>query len=292
MTLRLAISAAIALCTACVPLAAQSTFGSTSPPGQCGAGKTPRWIIAYSALRNIQNVDKDIASYFFNNPCTYIDEDEQGVAFPKGWASVPTADYRSYAAFQADITANAVRANAKAILYDNEIWSDTPASEQAAPAATEALFAKLAHANGYLFIATPATDLVRSQPGYNKAKPDQDQYLSMGFPGFSAGAPADIYNIQAQAIVADTASYVSYVAEAAAQGRKANPNVVVLAGISPAPTGHTVTEDQLYQAIVQTQSIVSGYWLNVSATSPQPQTVVQVLRRLQSRSLRQRRPRP
>lgn len=215
MALRVAISVIIAL----YPARAQSTFGATTPPGQCLSDKTPRWVIAYSALRNIQNVDAEIASYFFNNPCTYIDEDEQGVAFPSGWASVATANYRSYAAFQADITANAVRANAKAVLYDNEIWSDTPTSEQTAPAATEALFAKLAHANGYLFIATPATDLVRAQAGYSKSKTDQSQYLSMGFPAFSAGAPADIYNIQAQAIIADTAGYVSYVTSAAAQAR-------------------------------------------------------------------------
>jgi hypothetical protein len=78
------------------------------------------------------------------------------------------------------------------------------------------------------------------------------------------------------------------VRQAAEQARAANAHVIILAGLSANPDGQHVTGEDLYRAVMATQSMVSGYWLNIPVGgqycprygSPQPQVAVDFLKRL------------
>ena len=74
--------------------------------------------------------------------------------------------------------------------------------------------------------------------------------------------------LQAQSLERDTSSYVTFVREAAAQARAANPRVAILAGLSTNPPGAEVTSEQLTAAIHATRGIVDGYWLNIPGRGP------------------------
>lgn len=112
-------------------------------------------------------------------------------------------------------------------------------------------------------------------------------YLGLDLAG-GAARHASVIDIQAQGLEADASAYASFVRKAALQARRANPSVIVLAGISTNPNGDRVTAAEILASIHATRAFVNGYWLNIPAAgeacprcgNPQPQIAVQVLREL------------
>ena len=151
MSLRLVISAVVFLWMAGAPLLSQTTCQ--------GPDKKLMWIIDSTRIAMIQAIDAELADHFFNNPCTYAFGSRLKPSIPAGWASIPAADFQSFADFQNAITNRTIDPSVKAILYDNESFSLTPPNEQVDPAYYTQQFADLAHAHGYVFISTPGTDL-------------------------------------------------------------------------------------------------------------------------------------
>jgi hypothetical protein len=258
----------------------QFTFGSFRIATGCGSEKKQfAWIAFTDNVAGIRAKNSSIAEHFFNNPCTLIPGVPSSNPVPAEWASIPVADYQSFAKFQSDVsTGNIINSVMQAVLYDNEHWTQTPSAEQKDPSDYTMLFANLAHAQGYAFISAPSTDLVPEQKTYQKSGKIYPQYLSMGFPRFSVRSPADVYDIQAQGSepalgtstkqcsgteLSNINTFTPFVECAALQAAKANPSTVLLAGISTNPSGQKVTAQQMQDAVNATKSLVSGYWLNI-----------------------------
>jgi hypothetical protein len=72
-------------------------------------------------------------------------------------------------------------------------------------------------------------------------------------------------DIQAQGSEANLSRFTSFVKEAAAQARGANPHVIVLAGISTNPSGELVSGAQFTSFYNAVRADVNGYWLNIPA---------------------------
>jgi hypothetical protein len=191
-------------------------------------------------------------------------------------AGLEVDDFRSYAEFKKMIRDGGIPASVHWVMYDNERWSLTPASEQAAPVRYERLFADLAHRNGYRVILAPAQDLVPgfSSSTFQSGKPAWQSYLSMGLATASARY-GDIYEIQAQPYELDVYrpqhAYASFVAAATAQARAANPGIVIYAGLS---TQRVTSAPELLDDYMATRSLVDGYWMNIPQHSrPGPVSV-------------------
>jgi hypothetical protein len=258
-------------------LATQFTFGSfaVTPAASCGASHQQlAWIVFNKKLTEIQALNSSLAGAAFNNACTLIAGSPTATTspVPSGWSSLPLASVDSFANFRSDLLTGAITTGYQVVLYDNETWGGqnlTPANEKTDPADYEALFANLAHAYGYAFLAGPGTDLVTVQSSYDSGQKIYPQYVSMGFPGFSAQAPAEAYDIQAQGSQATEPSptcvstYCSFVQTAAAAANLANPATVVYAGVSTDPAGVSATVSQMLGAVNDTNTFVTGYWLNV-----------------------------
>ena len=244
------------------------------------------WMIANSALPLLERADASgtLAKTYFDTANTYL-LGANSANFPARWQSTPTAVFSSYADLQKAFATNSINAQVKAIVYDNEDWSFIPVQEQHHPELYDQLAAELVHQYHLIFIATPATNLAQvinptSGNRYNN-------FLHLGIAG-EAARYADVYEIQAQGSEMNTTVYTAFVRQAAEQARAANPNVKVLAGLSTNPSGQQVTGEDLYQAVIATQSSVSGYWLNIPAAgtrcprcgTPQPQIAVDFLKKL------------
>ena len=86
----------------------------------------------------------------------------------------------------------------------------------------------------------------------------------------------------------NTDEYTDFVDQAAYQARTANPNIVVLAGISTNPGSLSVTAGNLFQASYATRDSVDGYWLNIPnpgaecprCKSPRPDIALELLHML------------
>jgi hypothetical protein len=257
-------------------LATQFTFGSfaVTPAVNCGASHHQlAWIVFTKKLDGIRALNSSLAAAAFNNACTLIAGSPTARPVPPGWSSVPLASLDSFTNFRSDLlTPGGFACGYQVVLYDNETWGGqnlTPLYEQQNPAAYEALFANLAHAYGYAFLAGPATDLVKAQLAYDPGQKIYPQYISMGFPRFSTQAPAEVYDIQAQGSQATepsptcSSTYCSFVQSAAQAANQANPATVVYAGVSTDPVSVQATVSQMYGAVNDTNAFVTGYWLNV-----------------------------
>ena len=211
---------------------------------------------------------------------------------PPDWGAVPVISFKSFGAIKGALEMGTLGSEIKGVMYDYEKWRFTPVEEQKDPANYVKQAAKLLHARGLLFLTAPAVNLVEvMEPNSSPAQKDET-YLRLGIAA-DAARYADVFDIQAQRFESDTQRYANFVEQAAMQARQANPNVVVLAGISTEPIGQQVTVNEILSAIAATRNIVDGYWFNIpepSAYSPRatafrPDIAVDVLRRLAARRL-------
>lgn len=243
------------------------------------------WIVSQRAVSLLRGagLTKGQAQQLFGNSETFFVASASTSAGISG--ATRTATFTSYATLRTTLAGRGLPRGTRAVLYDDEDWSLTPKAEQRNPAKYEALAAALVHARHLLFVSTPATTLTDVlAPG------DTDHYaayLTLDLAG-GAARDADVVDIQAQGSETDIATYVSFVRAAAAQAHRANPRVVVLAGISTNPSGQKVTSTQFAAAAEAVRPFVAGFWLNVPAAgtacprcgTPQPQVAVPFLRSL------------
>jgi hypothetical protein len=245
-----------------------------------------RWILNGPAITNF-TTDPTAQAFFANTQPFVISPKSRNATIPDSWGAVRTRIFPSYIALERAIRNGKIDPEIKAVLYDNEAWTLTPEREQDNFAQYAQQFYELAHQHGYLVIQTPAIDLAtRSQPAGERRF---DTFVRLSFPG-TAAKYADAIDLQVQGSQVPPSTYAEYVTTATEQARKANPNVLVFAGISTNPSGHTVTAEQIVQAIDATRNVVDGYWFNVPKQGPscprcndfRPDMAIDVLRMLQS----------
>ncbi len=183
-----------------------------------------------------------------------------------GVAATIAVTFSAVAQLTAALTGGQLPAGTRAILYDPEVWSFTPADEQRDPVAAAATAAQLAHARGLQLIVSPALDLTTVMAAASSASRWQ-QFLDLQLAAKIAKV-ADIIDLQAQSLERSVATYATFVKAAAAQARSANPEVTVLAGLSTNPPGAAVDSQQLVAAIQASRTTVDGYWLNIPTPGP------------------------
>ena len=246
-----------------------------------------RWIVNVGSLRRSQSAFPLAKQQrTFDSPCTFL------VTGP----NVPT-EYRSWSVVRTRSTPSlsglariADSPGVAAVLYDPESWPMTPRAEQIDPVAAVCRAAVIAHAHGKLLIATPAVDLLRRvAPGAARHGQRFRAFEQRGWLAAMAKC-ANVVEIQAQGAEANPALFRQFVDTEARQARAANPDVLVLAGISTNPDGRRVSAQQLVAAVQAVRPAVNGFWLNIPAGGrycprcgePQPQIAVQLLQSLEA----------
>ncbi len=252
----LVVTAALRM-AACGP-AAGGAVGASRPSGR--SGQPIEWMIAAGAVPRLLAVPgarSAVTAALDSRRTVLIGSPPRAI---RSW-NVRRARTATSLAGISTVIRQAGADRLSAVVYDQESWSFTPKAEQTDPAPYVRRAEAMAHRQGLKLIATPATDLVwsvtRPAPGTV-----YDTFLRLGI-ARKVGRFADIYEIQAQGAEADVQRYRSFVAAVAAQVRRANPRVVLFAGLSTNPTGHRVTASELEADVAATRHIVSGYWLNV-----------------------------
>ncbi len=245
---------------ATAPITAKGTTPAAAPASK------PAWIIADWAVAQLQHaaLSPQLVNYFFNNASTYliVHPGEKRVD-----AQLPDATrvqrFTSFVDMQKAFADGTILPGIKAIMYDNEAWSFTPANEKDQPIAYATQAEALAHAHGMEAIFTPAANLATLHASGSK----YSDYLSQGLAGQGARV-ADVFDIQSQQAEA-TSEFLPFVTQAVSQARAANSHAVIMTGIGPNPGGRTVTASDIMAAYQSTRAEVAGYWLNLPAGNPQ-----------------------
>jgi hypothetical protein len=165
--------------------------------------------------------------------------------------------FNSYAGIAQALANHHIAADTRAVVYDNERSTGTPADELADPVQYCRLTANLLHQHGLKYIASPGFDLSGPPPrngGWFQ------QFVQSGL--MECGRYADYLDIQDQ-LQEGTTTYARDAQAAAKLLHQINPRAKLLMGLSTSPSGQLDTAGQLWQAYQDTSRFVSGYWLNV-----------------------------
>jgi hypothetical protein len=237
------------------------------------------WVLAESSLSNLLSADRGIATRIFDHPYVYITAAPGSPdPVPPGWRSVPTVNFKSYAAFSAAVSAGTMPGWAKAVLYDPEAWSQTPFREQANVGYYMRRFCRLAHSHGWQAIMTPGTDLMNIYPRPH-GETDAQAFIRYNIAG-AAARYADVSEAQSQAIETTPGTYTWFLTRARSQALSANPRVVFLGGLTANVLGTTASAGVMYHAAISVTDVVAGFFLNVSKNAPDPMDAAQFLHQL------------
>jgi beta-glucanase (GH16 family) len=223
------------------------------------------WIITYTALDAINDLNPDLVSANFLGPDTYLICTSSTPALPAGWNQtivVSVKDATQLAALVSGVD------GCQGIVFDLEGWADTPddqKTDKATLVATHQNAYGYCQANGLKMVATPGVDLT-PQMDPTHTGPFYTRWNNVGM--YTALAPyCDALDIQGQGTQNTLASYTSFVQDGAAQALAAHPGLEIIAGLSTTPAGGTTTQQQLLDAANSVKSTVTGFWMNVPGSS-------------------------
>ncbi len=219
------------------------------------------WIFAYSHFAQVVGAP-GVASKLSNTRMYEVLNLKQK---PSTLLSVvPTLDFHSYQDMQQTLT-KGIPSYIKAVIYDNERYKNTPAIEQKNPV----LYTNKAIALAHKYSLQIICDYI-----------EPDRYKG----GYTPACDVIGLNTVQQSERSSTL-YLKAVSKIVSKIRKVNKTSPISAGLSTNPRGSAVTASQLDQDIKATQTLVSGYWLNVPAPGvgcpscnlPQPKIAIQTL---------------
>lgn len=275
-------------------LLAACTSGSSGSPGapatsptarapapSASSGSAPAWLLTRSALSQLAGNPEVRLRLESTRVFEILQPGQQPLP---GIAADTVVTFASATTLEQAVTGGQIPSGTYGVLYDPEAWSFTPPGEQRDPMGAAARAAAVVHAHGLRLFVTPALNLTTILAPRSRQSRWQ-AFLGLGILGQLART-ADFVEFQAQSLERDTTVYTAFVRAATAQAKAANPRVTVLAGLSTNPPGAPVDSAHLTSAIQATQSIVSGYWLNIpgqgprclTCNAPRPDIAIEVLR--------------
>jgi hypothetical protein len=165
--------------------------------------------------------------------------------------------FNSYAGIAQALANHHIAADTRAVVYDNERSTGTPAAELEDPVRYCHMTATLLHQHGLDYIASPGFDLSGPRPANGEWF---GQFVRAGL--MNCARHADYLDIQDQ-LMQGTSIYAGDAKAAAGLLRHINPRAKLLMGLSTSPSGRLDTAARLWRAYQDTSRFVNGYWLNV-----------------------------
>lgn len=215
------------------------------------------WVTSAGTMRAIASVDPDAAKASFTSPHAIALGGWPGATTGQAWASCEQ--------FLSDAAAGLIAPGVRVAMYDPERWRHTPLDEQRDPVPAMTRFAEEARQRGYVVMITPHPGLMRVEGGLFRCaggETQEDAYARSGMAG-AAAAVSDIIETQAQRLQNDPEAYHKLVSVTAAQARQANPQVLVLSGLSTSP-GYPATAQMLLAASRSVTDVADGHYLSLA----------------------------
>jgi hypothetical protein len=252
--------------------AAAATFGAAP-----ASASVHNWVMTGWNIHLTDQMDPATASHFFNTNTSYGTGPSSTVnPVNDGFSTNAALVYTSYAQFESDLQNGAISTGYKWVLYDPEMWSQTPVNEQQNPALYLKLFGQLAHANGYNVIEAPARDLAQVPGSSCPELPGEnlDHWFVRCNVAGAAAAYSDVFVLQDQVNTTNVTEFDSFFNATHSQALAANPQIQMDAEVST----NYGTADQMAAAA---QSVnADGYYIN--ATTPTIAQADQFLQEMQA----------
>lgn len=217
----------------------------------------PLWLTSAGTMDAIAAVDPEVAARAFVSDHAIALGGRPGAVTGRSWASC--------ARFQADVSAGAIDADVRVVMYDPERWRHTPVEEQRDPLGAMARFGDLARQHGYVSVITPHPGLLSVKGSTLNRDADETEEAAYERSGITEAAAraADIVETQAQRLQNRPDAYRDLVSATVARARSANPSVLVLTGLSTSP-GFPATPQMLLDAWACVKDVVDGHYISLA----------------------------
>jgi hypothetical protein len=247
-----------AIATAALATAAAAVTIGAAP----ASASTHNWVMTGWNIHLTNQMDPATTSHFFNTSASYATgPNSAGTPLNDGFSANAVLTYTSYAQFAADLQSGAIGPDYKWLLYDPEMWAQTPVTEQQNPALYLRLFGQLAHASGYNVIEVPARDLAQVPGSACPHLPGEnlDRWFVRCDIAGAAAANSDLFVLQDQVNTTNLAEFDYLYNTTRGQALAANPQIQVDAELST----NYGTPGQMAAAA---QSVgADGYYINATA---------------------------
>jgi hypothetical protein len=278
---RARIAVAAALLAIAVP-------GAGLAQAQAAAGSAGGWIIDGDQLQTLYTDDPPLATANFSTQVTDVFESPSGTAgIQPGWTSTRTSHFTRYESCDGATSCTSLADDINdgvtlppVALYDDEVWSKTPAAEQQDPCGYMQDFTSAAQAYGLRTILAPDQNL--AAPGnitnYQGGETQNWQsYLRLGLARCAAATGTETLHVMSQPFEAywccnpqgngqgGVQDFVSFVTQAALQARAVNPDIEITEGISTNPR-YSAAADVMYADYMDVRGIADKAWLNIVGT--------------------------
>jgi hypothetical protein len=211
--------------------AAAATLGAVP----ASASTTGNWMMTGWNIHQLYHMDPGTTSHFFNTQSSYATGPNSGTSpVSDGFSASGVLVYNSYAQFASDIANHAIAPSYQWVMYDPEMWAQTPVTEQRNPALYLQKFGQLAHANGLKVVEVPGRDLglvAGSACPKTRGENLDHWYLRCNIPGAVASS-ADILVVQDQVNTLNVPEFDYLYSAARSEAQAANPQIVVDAEVS------------------------------------------------------------
>jgi hypothetical protein len=257
-----AFAAMIGLVAFVLAVSSWSPVSATSVSGLISLSSV-RWIFYKEDFNHLKVEAPALIRQILAGPGTYVLEHRVGGP-PLPPKVIPAEMFFSSAELQAAIQHHRVIPGVKFVVDDLEDLGITPRAERKEPIPAMKGFAHAAHARGYQPVLIPGRDLMLvsgAMCSQQRGHTISQSYLSCHLPA-AAAAYAPIYVIQAAAVETNLTALRQLVQEAAAQARKANPNVTIFATLSVSPNGAYAPAIAVVRAAEAIRPYVQGFEMN------------------------------
>jgi hypothetical protein len=220
-----------------------------------GAAASQVWVVTTGTVRTLSaGAPRISARLFGSSQAVVLGFPDNGHPRALSWADESV--------FEEWIRKDWIPKTVTTVMYDPENWPSTPPGERDDPVGAMRAFSTIARAHGWRVVLTPSPSLVTVPGGVCTVAPNESiesAYVRCDIAG-QAAMLADVVETQAQHLETDPFAYRSFVAATAEQARAANPNILVVSGLS---TNFTESPVVLYSAWRSVRDLVDGHYLAI-----------------------------
>jgi hypothetical protein len=249
----------------------QMLFGYFAAEAQAGDGTSanpsPAWIVSGSTLTRLTALDAVTTGRFFNSPRTFVTgATPASLAALGDPAAIPTQSFADAGKLIAAVDGGHLRPGTVAVVYAPAGARTTPVAQQRNPGAFFTRAAQAAHAHGLLLIAAPAVSLVHALAPLTPMADWRQEFLRLRIAA-GAARSADVFDAPAQGAESSADDYNAFVQAASKQAARAHPGIEQLAAVSTRVGRSAVSAATLFDAVLKTRLVVSGYELDPPTTN-------------------------
>lgn len=210
-----------------------AVLASGSPASAATQPVGTSWMMGAGTLAGVVGQDPATASQI-STPIAYgAGSSLTGNPILPGFAATPVLSLTSYADFSSDIRNGLIRFPYHWVMYDPEMWSQTPLNEQQDPVRYMTLFGQLARANGLKVIMAPAMDLGYVAGSVIPRLPGEliTNWYVRALAG-PAAAASNILDVQSESQTGNLSQFDWLFNNTAAKAQAVNPSGQVFAEVS------------------------------------------------------------